>query len=90
MDYLNPEQQPGGNEGAIQTLINRKVDVIVAVYGSTVKAARAMTDTVPIVMVAVDYDPLLLGYVKERRGRAGILPASTCSRSILPRNALSF
>jgi putative ABC transport system substrate-binding protein len=65
VDFLNPEQQPGGNAGAVQELIHRKVQVIVVVYENTVKAAIAATTTVPLVMVAIDYDPLALGFIKS-------------------------
>ena len=34
VDFLNPEQQPGGNADAVQELIRRKVQVIVVVEGS--------------------------------------------------------
>ena len=36
-----------------------------APYESTVKAAIAASDTVPVVMVGTEYDPLALGYVKS-------------------------
>jgi putative ABC transport system substrate-binding protein len=62
---LNPEQQPGGNAGVIEELMRRKVDVILALYESTLKAALAAKTTVPILMIAVDYDPIARGYVKS-------------------------
>jgi putative ABC transport system substrate-binding protein len=65
VDFLNPEQQPGGNAGAVQELIRRKVEVIVVVYEDTLKAALAATTTAPLVMVAIDYDPLTLGFIKS-------------------------
>ena len=45
-------------------LVQRHVDVLVA-GGSEVilRAARQATSTIPIVMVAVDYDPIALGYI---------------------------
>jgi putative tryptophan/tyrosine transport system substrate-binding protein len=64
-DYLNPESQAEGVPGAIKELVRRKVDIIVAPYESTVKAAIAASDTVPVVMIATEYDPLALGYVKS-------------------------
>ena len=63
-DYLNPERQAEGEPGAIKELIRRKVDIIVAPYESTVKAAIAASDTVPVVMIGIDWDPVALGYVK--------------------------
>jgi putative ABC transport system substrate-binding protein len=66
LDYVNPEHQAGGNAGAIEELLRWKVDIILVTYQSTLKAALgAGVVTVPIVMVAVDYDPLALGYVKS-------------------------
>jgi putative tryptophan/tyrosine transport system substrate-binding protein len=65
LDYVNPEQQAGGNAGAIEQLLRWKVDIILVTYQSTLKAALGAGVTVPIVMVAVDYDPLALGYVKS-------------------------
>ena len=63
MDYLNPETQADGVPGAIKELVRRKVDIIVAPYESTVKSALAASDTVPVVMIATEYDPLAVGYV---------------------------
>ncbi len=31
LDFVNPAQQPGGNAGAIQELIRRKVDIVLAI-----------------------------------------------------------
>jgi ABC-type uncharacterized transport system substrate-binding protein len=65
VDFLNPEHQAGGDTGAVRELLRRKVDIMVVVYESTLKAALAATTTVPIVMTAIEYDPLALGYVKS-------------------------
>jgi putative ABC transport system substrate-binding protein len=63
-DYLNPESQAEGVPGAIKELVRQKVDIIVAPYESTVKAAIAASDTIPVVMIGTEYDPLARGYVK--------------------------
>ena len=65
LNYVNPEHQAGGDAGAIEELLRWKVDVILVSYQSTLKAALGAGVTVPIVMVAVDYDPIALGYVKS-------------------------
>jgi putative ABC transport system substrate-binding protein len=65
VDFLNPEDQAGGIAGAVKELVRRKVDLIVAPYESAVKSALAATDTVPILMIAIDYDPLAQGYIKS-------------------------
>jgi putative tryptophan/tyrosine transport system substrate-binding protein len=45
-------------------LVRRDVDVIVASGPeATLRAARQATSTIPIVMIAIDYDPVALGYV---------------------------
>jgi putative tryptophan/tyrosine transport system substrate-binding protein len=64
-EYLNPEKQAEGVPGAIKELLGRKVDIIVAPYESTVKAAITASDTVPVVMIGTEYDPLARGYVKS-------------------------
>jgi putative ABC transport system substrate-binding protein len=51
---------------AMQEQVQRGVDVLLA-PGQEValKAARAATQRIPIVMVAIDYDPVALGYVQS-------------------------
>ncbi len=65
LDFVNPAQQPGGNAGAVQELIRRKADIVLAVYKATMAAVVAAGASIPAVMIAVDYDPLALGYVKS-------------------------
>src|SRR6188472_810582 len=45
---------------ATQEMIRRKVDIIVTTSNDALKSAMAATDTVPIVMVALDFDPFSL------------------------------
>jgi ABC-type uncharacterized transport system substrate-binding protein len=49
---------------AFRELVQRKVDVLLA-FGAeaSLKSAMAATHTIPIVMVAIDYDPFRTGYV---------------------------
>jgi putative tryptophan/tyrosine transport system substrate-binding protein len=49
---------------ASRELVARKVDIFVA-SGSEValRSALAVTDTLPIIMTAIDYDPFARGYV---------------------------
>ncbi len=50
--------------GLAAELVRLNVDVIVATGPeATLRAARGATDTIPIVMLARDYDPIALGYV---------------------------
>jgi putative ABC transport system substrate-binding protein len=49
---------------AMEELVRRKVDVILAAgQEASLKAAKQATSTIPIVMIAVSYDPAALGYV---------------------------
>ena len=56
--------QPNQFDEAFKQLVRRKVDVLVA-YGAeaSLKSAMAASNAIPIVMVAIDYDPIHLGYV---------------------------
>jgi putative ABC transport system substrate-binding protein len=65
LDFINPERQPGGNAGAVQELIRRKVDIVLAIYQPTIAAVVAARPGMPIVMIAIDYDPLAFGYIKS-------------------------
>jgi putative ABC transport system substrate-binding protein len=49
---------------AMKELIRRKVDILIA-SGTEIalKSALAATDKLPIVMIAIDYDPLALNYI---------------------------
>ena len=65
LEFVNPNLQADGIVGSINELVRRNVDLIVAPYESAVKAALEATDTVPVVMIAIDYDPLELGFIKS-------------------------
>jgi putative tryptophan/tyrosine transport system substrate-binding protein len=48
----------------MKELVRRKADILVAAGPEiALKSALGATDTLPIVMIALDYDPLALGYV---------------------------
>jgi putative ABC transport system substrate-binding protein len=51
----------------IQELVRRKVDVIIESSGNEqgLKMALATTNTLPIVIIAIQYDPVALGYVSS-------------------------
>jgi putative ABC transport system substrate-binding protein len=55
-----------GFAAAMRDVVARKADIVVA-FGpeAALKAAIAATAAIPIVMVAIDYDPVTLGYVKR-------------------------
>ncbi len=63
-DFLPTEGKIERLPAAMAELVGRKVDVIVAGGPEvTLKAAKQATATIPIVMIAVDFDPLALGYI---------------------------
>ena len=58
----------GGNLGLVPTLtrelVSLGVDVLVTAGGeASIRAAKEATSTIPVVMVAVDFDPIASGYV---------------------------
>jgi putative tryptophan/tyrosine transport system substrate-binding protein len=55
---------PAEYAGGVKELVKRHVDIIIAQGPEeTLKSAMAATSTIPIVMVAIDYDPFARGYV---------------------------
>jgi putative ABC transport system substrate-binding protein len=64
LDFIILDGRIEGYSAAMRALVARNADVIVA-FGTemALKAAMAATTQVPIVMVALDYDPLALGHV---------------------------
>jgi putative tryptophan/tyrosine transport system substrate-binding protein len=58
MEYIYTEGRPDRYAEATQELLRRKVDILIAAGTElALKSATAATQTVPIVMTAVDYDP---------------------------------
>jgi putative ABC transport system substrate-binding protein len=64
MDFIDLQGRTERYDDAMRQLVERKADIIVA-FGpeEILKAAIAATQTIPIVMAAIDYDPIALGYV---------------------------
>ena len=64
LDYIDLQGQADRYGAAMQQLVERKSDVLIA-FGpeEALKAAIAATKTIPIVMAAIDFDPFALGYV---------------------------
>ena len=67
MDYVQiPRVSEAEYKAGYMKLVERGVDIIVSGGPEiSLKAAVAAAGTRPIVMVAIDYDPLALGYVKS-------------------------
>jgi putative tryptophan/tyrosine transport system substrate-binding protein len=63
IEFLQIDRLDGFDEGA-RELVRRHVDMILASGPeASLKAAHAATRTIPIVMLAMDFDPVALGYV---------------------------
>jgi len=64
LDYIDLQGRADRYEVAMQQLVERKADILIA-FGpeEALKAAIAATTTIPIVMAAIDYDPFALGYL---------------------------
>ena len=57
---------------AMTNLVGRRVDILMATGPEqSLKAAMAATDKLPIVMIAIDYDPVTLRYVSSLARPAG-------------------
>jgi putative tryptophan/tyrosine transport system substrate-binding protein len=66
VESLNGREQPDRLVEKLREKIRKGVNVVVASGPEvTLKWAIAATSTLPIVMVAFDYDPLALGYIKS-------------------------
>jgi putative ABC transport system substrate-binding protein len=64
VDFVNLANRMDDYPKAMTDLVARKADVLLALGPElAIKAAAAATTTTPIVMLAIDYDPLALGYV---------------------------
>ena len=62
-DYRSADGDVGKLPGLAADLVRRGVNVIVTTTDPGTRAAKAATATIPIVMVAINYDPIALGYV---------------------------
>jgi putative tryptophan/tyrosine transport system substrate-binding protein len=66
VDFIDTRGRPETFLEGAHELVRRNVDAIVASGPeASLKSALAATHETPIVMVAVDYDPLALGYVNS-------------------------
>jgi ABC-type uncharacterized transport system substrate-binding protein len=64
VEYIDLNGRIDGIGEGMQELVRRNVDVIVSLGNEiALKSALAATRTLPIVMVALDFDPFALGYV---------------------------
>jgi putative ABC transport system substrate-binding protein len=64
IEYINLEGHLERYDDAMRELVRRRVDLIYALgQPENLRAAMAATSTIPIVMLAIAYDPLAKGYV---------------------------
>ena len=74
IEYRGAQGQVDRLPRLAQELVDLEVDVIVVGAESIARAAKQATTTIPIVMVAFDYDPVAAGLVESlsRIGRAHV------------------
>jgi putative ABC transport system substrate-binding protein len=66
VEYINLEGHVDRYGEAMRELVRRRVDLIYALgQEDNLRAAIAATPTIPIVMMAIGYDPMARGYVKS-------------------------
>ena len=66
VEYINLEGHPERYDEAMRELVRRRVDLIYALgQEENLRAAMAATSTIPIVMLAISYDPIAKGYVSS-------------------------
>jgi len=66
VEFIDTQGQADRIAAAMQEVVRRGVDVVLAGGPeAALKSAIAATSTLPVVMVAIDYDPIGLGYVKS-------------------------
>jgi putative ABC transport system substrate-binding protein len=71
-EFINVQGRADQYGAAMQGLIGRNVDIILAVGSElALKSAVATTSALPIVMIAIDYDPIARGYVTNLARPAG-------------------
>jgi putative ABC transport system substrate-binding protein len=82
VDFINLNGQIDRYAEAMKELVGRNVQVILAPGNEiAVKSAQEASRTLPIVMVAIDYDPLARGYVQSLARPGGTLQGWSRSRS---------
>ena len=66
IDFVNLNSQIDRYSEATKEVVRRKPDIIIATGGErALISAIAATDRLPIVMIAVDYDPFVRGYIQN-------------------------
>jgi putative ABC transport system substrate-binding protein len=63
IEFRNAEGEVDRLPDLAADLVRRDVDVIVTATDPATRAAKRATTTIPILMVAINYDPISLGYI---------------------------
>jgi putative tryptophan/tyrosine transport system substrate-binding protein len=63
IEFRNAEGGVDRLPGLAADLVRRDVDIIVTATDPATRAAKGATTTIPILMVAINYDPIALGYI---------------------------
>jgi putative ABC transport system substrate-binding protein len=63
IEYRDAEGEVDRLPGLAADLIRLEVNVIVTASDPATRAAKGATTTIPIVMIAINYDPIVLGYI---------------------------
>ncbi len=63
IEFRNAEGKSDRLPGLAAELVRLNVDVIVTATDPATRAAQRATSTIPVVMVAINYEPIALGYI---------------------------
>jgi len=73
IEFRNAEGHVDRLPGLVAELVRLRVDVIVTGTAAATRAAKDATSKIPIVIAAIDFDPIALGYVSSlARPRANV------------------
>jgi hypothetical protein len=81
--WLSTSARPRRGRISRSALVRQRPDVLVVGPEASMKAARRATRTIPIVMVALNYEPIALGYSRASPDQAAtsLAVSSACPRS---------
>ena len=78
-------------DASFRELLSRKPDIVIAAGNEpALRAARAAAGTLPIVFLAIDFDPVARGYVAVWPDLAATSLESSCTRSNWRQNASNW
>jgi putative ABC transport system substrate-binding protein len=79
IEFRNAEGNVDRLPGLVAELVRLRVDVIVTATAAATTAAKEATSKIPIVIAAIDFDPIALGYVSSL-ARPGANVTGVCFR----------